>query len=117
MLTLVDDAVWANHDDALALFTLALTLHSPSPTCRCIFELFHTVVAKNQFEILLPKDEQARFIHALMKQGSSLVQDTFAHLRIENAKSYEKKDEVWIMEQVDKSVGRHEVSGHAKVNI
>ena len=84
--------------------------------CRCIFELFHTVVAKNQFEILLPKDEQARFIDALM-MTSFAAMNAFANLRIENARAYEKNDEVWIMEQVDKSVGRHEVSGHAKVNI
>ena len=97
--------------------TLALTLHSPFPTCRCIFELFHTVVAKNQFEILLPKEERARFIDALM-ETSSAAQDVFANLRIENAKAYEKKDEVMIMGKVDASAGgRAKVSGHAKVNI
>ena len=73
--------------------------------------------AEKEFEIWLPKTEQARFIDALMKSGGSAAQDAFANLRIENAKAYEKKDEVWIMEQVDKSVGRHEVSGHAKVNV
>ena len=110
-------AVWANHDDALAPLTLALTLHSPFPTCRCIFELFHTVKAGNQFEIVLPKSEQARFIDALMKT-SRAAQDVFANLRIENAKAYDSDDEVWIMEKVDASVGgRREVSGHAKVNI
>ena len=100
----------------LPSLTLALTLHSPFPPCRCIFELFHTVRAGNKFEIVLPKNEQARFIDALLKNAGA-AQDVFANLRIENAKAYEKKDEVWIMEQVDKSVGRHEVSGHAKVNI
>ena len=74
--------------------------------------------AGNQFEIVLPKKEQARFIDALMKSGGSAAQDAFANLRIENAKAFEKKDEVMIMEKVDASVGgRREVSGHAKVNI
>ena len=110
--------VWANHDDARASLTLALTLHSPFPTCRCIFELFHTVKAGNKFEIVLPKNEQARFIDALLTKGSGLAQDVFANLRIESAKAYEKKDEVMIMGKVDASAGgRREVSGHAKVNI
>ena len=114
---LVNDAVWANHDDARAPLALTLTLHSPFPTCRCIFELFHTVKAGNKFEIVLPKDEEARFIDALMENAGA-AQDVFANLRIENAKAYEKKDEVMIMGKVDASAGgRREVSGHAKVNI
>ena len=109
--------VWANHDDARASLTLALTLHSPFPPCRCIYELFHTVVAGNEFEIVLPKDEDERFIDALLKD-SGAAQDAFANLRIENAKAYDSDDEVWIMEKVDAGVGgRREVSGHAKVNI
>ena len=109
--------MWANYNGALAPLALALTLHSPFPTCRCIFELFHTVRAGNQFEIMLSKDEQARFIDALMK-NSMVAQDAFANLRIENAKAYEKKDEVMIMGKVDASAGgRAKVSGHAKVNI
>ena len=101
----------------LPSLTLALTLHSPFPPCRCIFELFHTVVAGNKFEIVLPKNEQARFIDALLKNAGA-AQDVFANLRIENAKAYEKKDEVMIMGKVDASAGgRREVSGHAKVNI
>ena len=110
-------AVWANYNGALAPLALALTLHSPFPPCRCIFELFHTVKAGNQFEIVLPKSEQARFIDALTKT-SGVAQNVFANLRIENAKAYEKKDEVMIMGKVDASAGgRREVSGHAKVNI
>ena len=110
-------AVWANYNDALAPLTLALTLHSPFPPCRCIFELFHTVRAGNKFEIVLPKNEQARFIDALLK-NARVAQDVFANLRIENAKAYEKKDEVMIMGKVDASAGgRAKVSGHAKVNI
>ena len=101
----------------LPSLALELTLHSPFPPCRCIFELFHTVVAGNKFEIVLPKNEQARFIDAL-KKSSSAARDVFANLRIENAKAYDSDDEVWIMEKVDASVGgRREVSGHAKVNI
>ena len=101
----------------LPSLTLALTLHSPFPPCRCIFELFHTVKAGNQFEIVLPKDEDERFIDALLK-NAGVAQDVFANLRIENAKAYDSDDEVWIMENVDASVGgRCEVSGHAKVNI
>ena len=69
-----------------------------------------------QLEVL-PKDEQARFIDALL-ETSSAAQDVFANLRIENAKAYEKKDEVMIMGKVDASAGgRAKVSGHAKVNI
>ena len=75
------------------------------------------MVFKKEFEIWLPKTEQARFIDALMK-SSRAAQDVFANLRIENAKAYEKKDEVMIMGKVDASAGgRREVSGHAKVNI
>ena len=109
--------MWANYNDALAPLTLALTLHSPFPPRRCIYELFHTVVAGNEFEIVLPKDEDERFIDALLKD-SGAAQDVFANLRIENAKAYEKKDEVMIMGKVDASAGgRAKVSGHAKVNI
>ena len=101
----------------LPSLTLALTLHSPFPTCRCIFELFHTVRAGNKFEIVLSKNEQARFIDALL-ETSRAAQDVFANLRIENAKAYDKKDEVMIMGKVDASAGgRAKVSGHAKVNI
>ena len=101
----------------LPSLTLALTLHSPFPPRRCIYELFHTVVAGNEFEIVLPKDEEERFIDALMENANA-AQDVFANLRIENAKAYEKKDEVMIMGKVDASAGgRREVSGHAKVNI
>ena len=100
----------------LPSLTLALTLHSPFPPCRCIFELFHTVKAGNQFEIVLPKNEQARFIDALL-ETSDAAKDVFANLRIENAKAYNPDDEVWIMGKVDGSVGRREVSRHAKVNI
>ena len=116
--TFVYAAAWANYNSALAPLALALTLHSPFPPRRCIYELFHTVVAGNEFEIVLPKDENERFIDALWIKGSALVQDTFANLRIENAKAYEKKDEVMIMGKVDASAGgRAKVSGHAKVNI
>ena len=73
--------------------------------------------AEKEFEIWLPKTEQARFIDALM-EWSGAAEDVFANLRIENAKAYDSDDEVWIMEKVDASVGgRREVSGHAKVNI
>ena len=98
-------------------FCPALTLHSPFPPRRCIYELFHTVVAGNEFEIVLPKDEDARFIDALLKDSFAPM-NAFANLRIENAKAYEKKDEVMIMGKVDASAGgRAKVSGHAKVNI
>ena len=101
----------------LPSLTLALTLHSPFSTCRCIFELFHTVKAGNQFEIVLPKSEQARFIDALL-EWSAAAEDVFANLRIENAKAYEKKDEVMIMGKVDASAGgRAKVRGHVEVNI
>ena len=73
--------------------------------------------AEKEFEIWLPKTEQARFIDALLKD-SAAAQNVFANLRIENAKAYEKKDEVMIMGKVDASAGgRAKVSGHAKVNI
>ena len=73
--------------------------------------------AGNQFDIVLPKSEQARFIDALL-EVSGAAQDVFANLRIENAKAYDKKDEVMIRGKVDASAGgRREVSGHAKVNI
>ena len=75
------------------------------------------MVAGNEFEIVLPKDEDARFIDALLKTSNAAM-NAFANLRIENAKAYEKKDEVMIMGKVDASAGgRAKVSGHAKVNI
>ena len=75
------------------------------------------MVAGNKFEIVLPKNEQARFIDALL-EDSGAAETVFANLRIENAKAYDSDDEVWIMEKVDASAGgRREVSGHAKVNI
>ena len=70
-----------------------------------MFELFHTVRAGNAFAILLPKDERARFIDALMG-NSGAATDAFANLRIENAKAFDPKDEAWIMKEVDASVGR-----------
>ena len=73
--------------------------------------------AEKEFEIWLPKTEQARFIDALL-EDSGAAENAFANLRIENAKAYEKKDEVMIMGKVDASAGgRAKVSGHAKVNI
>ena len=72
------------------------------------------MVAGNEFEIVLPKDEDERFIDALLKDSSAPM-NVFANLRIENAKAYEKKDEDMIMGKVDASAGgRAKVSGHAK---
>ena len=74
------------------------------------------MVAGNEFEIVLPKDEQARFIDALMK-NSRVAEDVFANLRIENATAWKPEDAAEIIRKVDADVGRREVSGHAKVNI
>ena len=73
--------------------------------------------AEKEFEIWLPKTEQARFIDALLTKGSGVVQDVFANLRIENATAFKPEDAAKIIREVDADVGRHEVSGHAKVKI
>ena len=72
--------------------------------------------AEKEFEIWLPKTEQARFIDALMKT-SRAAQNAFANLRIENATAFKPEDAAKIIREVDADVGRREVSGHAKVNI
>ena len=72
--------------------------------------------AEKEFEIWLPKTEQARFIDALM-ESSGAAQDAFANLRIENATAFKPEDAAKIIRKVDADVGRREVSGHAKVNI
>ena len=72
--------------------------------------------AEKEFEIWLPKTEQARFLDALMK-NSFAAQNAFANLRIENATAFKPEDAAKIIREVDADVGRREVSGHAKVNI
>ena len=74
------------------------------------------MVAKNNFEIVLPKREQKRFIDALMK-WSGAAQDAYANLRIANATAYMREDVDKSMGKVDASVGRAKVSCRAKVNI
>ena len=72
--------------------------------------------AEKEFEIWLPKTEQARFIDALL-ENSAAAQNAFANLRIENATAFKPEDKAKIIRDVDADVGRREVSGHAKVNI
>ena len=72
--------------------------------------------AEKEFEIWLPKTEQARFIDALLKDSNAPM-NAFANLRIENATAFKPEDAAKIIREVDADVGRREVSGHAKVNI
>ena len=71
-----------------------------------MFELFHTILAKHEFVIMLSKVERARFIAALL-EDSAAVMNVCARMDINKATAYDKDDEVRILKQVDDSgIGR-----------
>ena len=73
---------------------------------RCIFELYHTVLAKSTFEIFFPADQRAKFVKAL-DGNKGLIKDVCARMDINKATAYDKDDEVRILKQVDDSgIGR-----------
>ena len=75
---------------------------------RCVFEVFNNALAKNEFEILLPKGEQARFVAALMENAKA-AQNVTARMDVEQASAYDPDDKAWILEMVRKSVGQREL--------